>query len=144
MPLAVLEARVPPKWADYNGHMSAPCYALAFGEANDRAMQALDMGHEYRERTGCALYVVEARYTYRAGMTSGDGYRVSSWLGGADDKRLSITHRMTATDGRIAAEAEILFVHVDRSGPRAVAFDPDLHARLTNMSARAHLRSPAS
>ena len=55
MPLTVLEDRVPPEWADYNGHMSAPYYAVAFGEANDQAMEALELGHAYRERTGYAL-----------------------------------------------------------------------------------------
>lgn len=144
MPLCVLEDRVPPEWADYNGHMSAPYYAVAFGEANDQAMEALDLGHAYRARTGYALYVVEARYTYRLGMAGGDGYTLSTWLGGADDKRLSLTHRMTRGDGRTAAEAEILFVHVDHSVPRAVPFAPNLRARLSAMSALAQLRSPAA
>lgn len=144
MALVVLEDRVPAEWADYNGHMSAPCYAVAFGRANDEAMEALGLGREYRARTGKALYVVEARYTYRHGMAGGEGYRMSAWLGGADDKRLSFTHRMIRDDGRTAAEAEILFVHVDTSGPRAASFDPLLRARLIEMSALAHLRSPAA
>ncbi|MFY0312139.1 thioesterase family protein [Leisingera sp. D0M16] len=144
MALAVLEDRVPPEWSDYNGHMSAPYFAVAFGAANDQAMEVLGLGCAYREHTGNGLYVVEARYTYRIGMASGDAYRVSTWLGGADDKRLSLTHRLTRSNGQIAAEAEILFVHVDRSGPRAVAFDSDLRGRLTGMSALAHLRSPAA
>lgn len=144
MPLCVLEDQVPPEWADYNGHMSAPYYAVAFGQANELAMEALDLGHVYRERTGYALYVVEARYTYRLGMGGGDAYKLCTWLGGADDKRLSLTHRMTRDDGHTAAEAEILFVHANCSGPCAAPFAPRLRARLTGMSALAHLRSPAA
>ena len=144
MALVVREDRVPPEWADYNGHMSAPYYAVAFGEANDQAMEAIGLGREYRARTGCGLYVVEARYTYRLGMVAGDGFRISTWLGGADDKRLSFTHRMVRDDGRTAAEAEILFIHVERSGPRATPFDPADRTRLIELSALAHLRSPAA
>lgn len=144
MALVVIEDRVPAPWADYDGHMSAPCYAVAFGEANDQAMEALGLGRAYRARSGCGLYVVEARYRYLLGLRADDGYRISTLLGGADDRRVSFTHRMTRADGRAAAEAEIVFVHVDRAGPRAVPFAPADRARLIEMSALAHLRSPAA
>lgn len=144
MALVALEDRVPPEWADYNGHMTAPYYAVAFGHANAQAMEELGLGRDYCARTGHALYVVEARYTYRHAMSGGESYRLSTWLGGADDKRLSFTHRMTRDDGQTAAEAEILFVHVDCTGLRVVPFSPDHIARLASLAALAHLRSPAA
>ncbi len=137
MALVTLEGEVPAAWVDFNDHMSAAWFAFAFACANDLAVERLGFGAGYRAAEDSALYVVEAKYRYRAEMHRGDRYTISSWLAGADDKRVSLAHRMTRADGSLAAEAEILFLHVDRRGPRAAPFSSEARARLAGEAALA-------
>ena len=139
MPLHALQASVPAEWIDFNGHMSAPWYCVAFGEANDLCMEQLGLGGSYRASSGFGLYAVSARYHYRHEMHEGEAYSISSWLAAVTDKCLSLTHCMLRADGATAAEAEILFLHVHRHGPRAAPFSPEMRARL---SSRATIADP--
>lgn len=123
------------EWVDFNDHMSACYFAVAFAECNDDAIEALGFGSDYRAKADCALYVVEARYRYRKELRRGDRFRIGTALAGADDKRLTLTHGMTTPDGAPVADAEILFLHVDRSGPRAAPFDPEIRTRLHRAAA---------
>ncbi|MGF1561126.1 MAG: thioesterase family protein [Geminicoccaceae bacterium] len=130
MALAVLERRVPPAWVDWNEHMSAACFALAFAEANDQALAGLGFDAGYRQRAGCACYVVEALYRYRRELRLGDALRIETWLSHVDAKRLRLGHVMTQASGARAAEAEILFLHVAWRQRRVVPFEADLQRRL--------------
>ncbi|MBA3324004.1 MAG: thioesterase family protein [Rhodobacteraceae bacterium] len=129
MAIPATEGEVLSAWVDFNGHMSAPYYAVAFGEANDAALRVLGFGAEWRAR-GRGLFVVEAHYRYLRQMRAGDRFRITTHPSKAYSKRLWLTHRMLRIGGESAAEAEILFLHVATDGPKAVPFEADDRARL--------------
>ena len=128
--LVILDGEVQTGWVDFNNHMSAPCFAVAFGDSNDAALERLGFGSEWREASGCALFVAEARNLFRRELHVGDRYRIQTRLAEADDKRLRLVHHMRCVDGVVAADAEILFLHVATDGPKAIPFDIASRARL--------------
>ena len=129
MEIPATEGKVLTAWVDFNGHMSAPRYADAFGEANDAALEALGFGAQWRAR-GRGLFVVEARYRFLREMRGGDSFRIVSRPAKADAKRLWLAHRMLRADGTPAAEAEILFLHVTTDGPKAAPFETSDRTKL--------------
>ena len=53
---------------------------------------------------------------------------------GLDAKRLHIFHTMRGgEDGRLVATSELMLLHVDKSGPSAAPFAPDVLARLRDI-----------
>jgi acyl-CoA thioesterase FadM len=62
--LPVYRTKIRDEWIDYNGHLSEAYYVLIFGFTSDRLMVHLGMDAEYRQRTGCSLYTVEAHIRY--------------------------------------------------------------------------------
>ncbi len=144
MALAAVEGEVRPEWLDAEQRMTSASLALAFAAADAAALEALQLARAYRLASGCSLLLTEAKYICRSVLRPGEGFRIATWLAGADARRLSLTHRMIRDDGATAAEAEVLFLHVDRSGRRAVSFPSQIRARLNEAAALAHLRSPAA
>src|SRR5699024_6804304 len=53
--LSTYSTPVREEWIDYNGHLSEAYYVLVFGFATDAAMEALGLGEDSREATGCSL-----------------------------------------------------------------------------------------
>jgi acyl-CoA thioester hydrolase len=129
--LSPLEGTVRADWVDFNGHMSAPCFATLFGDANDATLLQLGFDAAWRAR-GQGLFVVEATYRYRREMRAGERFRVTTHLVRAASKRLWLTHRMTR-DETIVCESDILFLHVSTSGPKAAPFSAADQARLAAM-----------
>ncbi len=120
MTLASYETVVKPEWIDYNGHFSEGYYVLVFGFATDQAMDALGLGTEYRTRTGCSLFTVEAHIRYLQEVGSGAPLTVTTQIIGVADKKLHLAHWMRSGDDLIATE-EILGLHIDQRQGHTVA-----------------------
>lgn len=114
---------VQPGWIDYNGHLSEAYYVLVFGHATDAVMEAVGLGEAYRAATSASLFTVEAHVRYLDQVGSGAELEVRSTVIGAAAKKLHLWHELWV-DGRLRATEEILGLHVDVAGGRAVAF-PD-------------------
>lgn len=108
-----------PDWIDYNGHLSEAYYVLVFGFATDAAMDTLGLGHDYRQRSGCSLYTVEAHIRYLNEVGLGAELQVGSEVIGVAEKKLRLAHTMRA-GGEVIATEEILGLHVDQSQGRTV------------------------
>jgi acyl-CoA thioester hydrolase len=60
----VFETRVLMEWIDYNGHMRDSYYGLVFSLAVDALQDEVGLDAEYRERTGCTIYLIEDHKVY--------------------------------------------------------------------------------
>ncbi|HJG80083.1 MAG TPA: thioesterase family protein [Brevibacterium senegalense] len=116
--LSTYSTRVREEWIDYNGHLSEAYYVLVFGFATDAAMEALGLGEDYREATGCSLYTVEAHVRYVQEVNRDAQLEVRTLVAGSAQKKLHLAHEMRV-DGEVVATEEILGIHVDQTSGRA-------------------------
>ena len=147
-PLDLHREVVLPEWVDYNGHLNVAYYMLAFDHATDAVLDYLDLGADYRRRSGHSNFVVEAHIVYARELHAGDAMRITSQLLGADAKRLHLFHRMYAIPDAApdadngdapAATVELMILNVDMTTRRAASMPEDALARLEPV-ARAHAR----
>lgn len=141
-PFAGPDTPVRPEWMDANGHMNLAYYVVVFDLATDALFDALDLGHAYRERTGRALFAVEAHTLYARELCLGQIARVRARLLGADGKRLHLAHEMFEAEACCAMQ-ELMFLHMDLATRRACPFPPDVAARVAAaMASHAGLPRP--
>lgn len=134
--LCTYDTPVREDWIDYNGHLSEAYYVLVFGFATDTAMDALGLGADYREETGCSLYTVEAHVRYLQEVDRDAHLRVRTLLVGDAEKKLHLAHEMYVGDDLVATE-EILGIHVDQGDGRATVLP-----EATRASAAEHRTEP--
>ncbi len=121
-PLEVLRMEVKPAWLDYNQHMNAGCYAVAFDLALDCFTPRLGMGEAYSKSRVGTTFTLESHITYLRELRKGDRIRITLQLLDYDQKRihhfLSMYH---AEQGFLAATSEQISTHIDlrtrRSAP---------------------------
>jgi acyl-CoA thioester hydrolase len=141
-PLPPFHATVQPDWIDYNGHMNVAFYVLAFDKATDKLLDHLGLGEAYRRGSNRSIYVLEAHVTYERELKLGEPLTVETQLVDADAKRLHFFHRMThGSQGYLAATNELLGLHVDLAGPRAMEMPPAARAEIERVLAE-HRRLP--
>ncbi len=141
-PLCLHRETVRPEWLDYNGHMNVAYYVLICDHAGDAAMDWLDLGRAYRERTGGSIFAVEAHVTYDRELSEGDPVLVETLALEAGVKKLRLFHTLRhAEDGFVAATNEVLLLHVDLVSRRVVPWPDDGLARI-NALVSAHGRLP--
>jgi len=141
-PLDLHREVVRPDWIDYNGHMNVAFYVLAFDHATDAVFEYLQIGEDYRRRTGCSMFAMEVHVLYMAELKEGEPLRITTQILGADEKRLHFFHRMYhAGRGTQAACLEIMGLNVDLTARKAQPFPSDAYARLQRVAA-AHAAMP--
>ncbi|MFJ5673839.1 thioesterase family protein [Streptomyces sp. NPDC093097] len=142
-PLPLFRQAVQDDWIDYNGHLSEAYYVLVFGFATDALMDASGLDADYRARTGCSLYTVEAHVRYLDEVPRGSRLAVRTTVLGAAAKKLRILHEMYRCDasgdptGDPVATEELFALHVDQNQGGAVPFPDATHARLAALAAPA-------
>jgi acyl-CoA thioester hydrolase len=121
-PVEALRTRVKPEWLDYNHHMNAACYAVAFDQAVDCFMGRLGMGEPYARSGVGTTFSLECHITYLRELNEADPIRITAQLLDFDEKKihcfLSMYH---AEQGFLAATCETISLHIDfgirRSAP---------------------------
>ena len=109
-----------PQWVDYNGHLTDWAYAVVCSMANEAMLDELGLGAAYRERTGCAMYTVQANLRYVAEVgPDAIVHATSSYQ--ADGKRLRVRTTLLV-DGVEVLSAEHLYLHVDTTAGRTTPF----------------------
>jgi acyl-CoA thioester hydrolase len=134
--------QVLPEWIDYNGHMNVAFYVLAFDRATDDFFDHLGLTREYRDSTGCTTFALESHISYLRELKLDEPYEIHTQLIDHDEKRIHFFHYMVhADEGYLAATIEILSMHIDRSGPKAVPLPPAIAQRTAAVSVE-HLQLP--
>lgn len=140
--LRIYEARVPPAWIDYNGHMTEGAFGLAFGDASDALLAHAGFDERYRSEQRGSFYTVETHIRYRRELAEGDLMVFETVVLGVDAKRLHAFHRMLA-GGREAATQETLLLHVDLDAGKVRPMAAGILARFTELAvAHAGLATP--
>jgi acyl-CoA thioester hydrolase len=131
MRLPQTEGSVLPEWIDNNDHMNLAYYVLLFDLATDTVYDALGIGQAYRAATGNSTFTAEAHTIYERELRVGERVRITSYLLGADAKRLHYFHEMFhAEQGYRVATQELLALHIDLRVRRTTAFTPLVLERL--------------
>jgi acyl-CoA thioester hydrolase len=126
MSIPQYEEIIRPEWIDANGHMNLAYYIVVFDHALDAAFEALDIGIDYRRRTGNSSFAAETHTLYEREVTEGERVRVTTRVLGADAKRLHIFQEMFHLCGghRIAAH-EQMCLHIDMRTRRVAPWPED-------------------
>lgn len=144
MPPILYRERVHAEWTDYNGHMSEAFYVLVFGYATDAFYDLIGLDDEYRRRESRSVYTLESHIFYLQEIGEGQELVVRTQVLGTDAKRIRLFHSMYhGEQGDLIATSELMLLHVDTNGPRAVPFASGVRARLDTIAgAHAELARP--
>jgi acyl-CoA thioester hydrolase len=132
------ETDVLTEWLDYNGHMNDAAYALALTAANEAFLNLAGIGADYRAKTGCTMYTVEAHIYYLAEVRATDRLTARTEIAELAAKKLRLTTALLRTDGQTAARSEFLYLHFDQESAKVTPFSDSTMAKLLE------LESPAS
>jgi acyl-CoA thioester hydrolase len=120
-PLVLHRGKIQRDWIDYNGHMNVAYYVLVFDNATDALLDFLGMDENYRSDTGFTTYVLETHVTYDRELKEKEPVRVHTQLLDFDAKRLHYFSQMYHDEEDfLAATTEIMLMHIDSRGPKAV------------------------
>jgi acyl-CoA thioester hydrolase len=123
------------EWVDYNGHLRDAYYMLIFSFATDELIDMIGLPDAVRKERGRSIYTIEAHINYLHEIKEGARVRVDMRLLAHDAKRLHLYLEMFADEGeQPVAAGEQMLLHVDTSGPRSVAFDADIAARVRELA----------
>ena len=134
------DARVPPEWVDYNGHMHDASYAIALSDANEELFRALDLSEDYRAASGAAFYTVETHLRFVAECVEGQRLSAHTLLVSSGPKQIHLYTELFA-DEVLVATGESVYLHVDSSQGRTTPMDPDRQAKVQELAA-AHAGLP--
>jgi acyl-CoA thioester hydrolase len=142
-PLTTPAMTLDPAWIDYNGHLNMAYYNVLFDRTSDFAFELLGCGPEYRKARDLSVYVAEIHVRYLKELHQ-DAELVGTFqLLEYDEKRLRAFQELRHVDGWTAATSEVLYLHVDLSGPRVAPFPDDVMSRIETLrAAHAHLPLP--
>ena len=118
---------VEPGWIDYNGHLNMAAYLVVFDRAVDRLIERV--GLSAGPGTAPTIFAASAKVDYRREVGADERMDCLTGVIALDGKRVH-TWQELRVGGDVRACCENLHVHVDRAGPRAVPFAPDVRARL--------------
>lgn len=136
------ETLVRPEWVDYNGHMSDFLYGHVFGEAMDALYRTIGIDDSFR-KTGKMFYTAESHVKHVGEAKVGEPLYATTQILSIDDKRLHVFHRLyRKRDDALIATGEQLHLHVDTTGPKTVAMEAGLRAKLEAVH-KAHASLPA-
>lgn len=132
---------------DYNGHMTEAAYAQIFATAAAGLFQQLDLGADYRARTGCTMYTLETQIRYLQEALIGAAVSIGFRLIGYTQRRLHIYFEMREGE-RLLATYQCISLHVRQTEgdkPHAAAFDEGQKEMLAGQFAlAAHQPLPAA
>jgi acyl-CoA thioester hydrolase len=141
-PLEILATRVRPEWLDYNKHMNAGYYAVAYNEAIKHFLETIGMGESLlRDSVGTA-FALECHITYLRELQEGDPIRITAQLLDYDRKRFHFFLRMHhAEKCFMASTYEQISLFVAISTRRAALIPPSALEKLERLLV-AHRRLP--
>ena len=141
-PLAVTDEVVRPEWIDHNGHMNVAYYLLAFDESSGHLLDLVGLTREYKKANNTATFVGDFHIRYVRELLEGDPLKITHQVVACDAKRLHFASQMYhGTEGYLAAQAEVISLHIDMSQRRVAAMAPEVLERMKAVQ-RAHAALP--
>ena len=97
-------------WLDAYGHLNEAYYLVPFSNATWKLQDQFDIGVDYFEKTGCALYTVETHLRYLKEVRPPASIEIESVILGSDAKRIWFAHLMVINE-KICATSEFMGLH---------------------------------
>ena len=110
-------------WLDAYGHLNEAYYLVPFTNATWKLQDRFDIGVDYFENTGGALYTVETHLRYVDEVRAPAILEVETLVLGSDAKRIWFAHLMKV-DGKLKATGEFMTLHYGTREGRSIAM-PD-------------------
>ena len=130
-PLAIHTETVKPEWIDHNGHMNSAYYVLAFDEAGTSLFRYFGITDEYRAKEKNGIFVGDYHIHYLREVTEGDPLRFTHLIIDCDEKKVHYWQEMFhATKGYLAAQIEVIMLHVDLTSRKVTPFPPEIFDRI--------------
>ena len=133
MPFISKEMQLEPEWIDYNGHLNLAFYHVLFDRCGDEAAMHLGLGEDYLKRTNHTIYAAETHVCYLRELKLQDIVRCTFQIIAYDQKRLHIYFELHHLDGWTAATSEMMWLHIDQSGPRVAPFPDAVSKKIAEM-----------
>lgn len=143
-PVDVLGGTVQERWIDYNGHLNAGYYLVAFDDAIAPWMDFIGLGTAHRAVRDITTFSAENHITYVREIGPDEPYVISVQLLGFDRKRIHAFQVMTQTrDDYLVATCEVMSLHIDGPSRRVGLMDDEPYRRLGEiLEAHQHLPLP--
>jgi acyl-CoA thioester hydrolase len=133
-PFEILVTRVKPEWLDYNNHMNAGYYAVAYNEAIEHFLEAIGLGEGLLRDGIGTTFALECHITYLRELAEGDPIRITAQLLDFDKKRFHFFLRMHHVgEGIIASTYEQISLFVDLATRRAAPIPPSALEKLERL-----------
>lgn len=121
-------------WIDYNNHMSARFYALAYERAFSKACDSLDLGSAFISLTNQSIFTAEQHVTFRRELLVGDPLRITTQLVEISEKSCLFFQAMfNAEKDYLASTCEQLVLFVDVKTRCAIKILPQIARKLTRL-----------
>lgn len=140
-PFVSTPMQIEPAWTDYNGHMNMAYYNVLFDRGADQAFDHIGIGAAYARERKLTIYTAEIHVCYVRELHENESVTVSTQIIDHDAKRLHAYQEIRHADGWLAATGEVLFLHIDMSGPKVAPLPADVAASVEAM-AEAHAALP--
>ena len=115
-------SEVNPAWIDYNGHMNDAQYSVFVTLANEQFIDSIGMGRDYLESTGKTLYTVEMHIKYLSEVKLENKLEARVHVASNTSKSMNVKTDIYINGEKLAAEAEITYLHYDQNAKKVVDF----------------------
>ena len=116
-------------WLDAYGHLNEAYYLVPFTNTTWKLQDQFNIGVDYFEATGCALYTVETHLRYLNDIRSPARIEVESIIIGSDPKKIWFAHKMIVDD-TVCATAEFMVLHYNTRESRTVVIPEPVQSAL--------------
>ena len=113
-PIDVMSGTVVRDWIDYNGHLNAGYYLVAFDDAIAPWMDFIGLGTAHRAVRDITTFSAQNHIAYVREIGPDEPYVITVQLLGYDRKRIHAFQAMIqTTDDYVAATCEVMSLHID-------------------------------
>ena len=130
-----------PAWLDHNGHLNMAYYHVLFDQAADHVFDLFGCGPGYLAARNMSFFTAETHVCYVRELKPDAMVGVSTRILDFDSKRIHLFQELNHVDKWLSATCESMMLHIDMSGPRAMAMPDDILATVRGM-ADSHKRLP--
>ena len=116
-------------WLDAYGHLNEAYYLLPFTNTTWKLQDHFEIGVDYFEQTGCAIYTVETHLRYLNDVRSPAVMDIESIIFGSDAKKIWFAHQMLVED-TVCATAEFMVLHYGTRESRTLEMPESVQAAL--------------
>jgi len=132
-----LTLAVDPAWIDLYGHMNSAEYVRVFDQQGFVLMDRIGLGAGYTQASGCGVYTVDLRVSYRRELLAGQSIELTLKVLASDEKRvLCLLELYRQEDGALAASMEQLSINVNLTTRKVTPFSDELAADLKKWAQR--------